>query len=77
MADVKNMQAGEFYEIKLRGHLDDSWADWFEGFTFTHEIDGTTTITGDNIDQAALHGLLKRIRDLGLPLISANQVPGS
>jgi len=76
MSDVQNKLAGDFYEIKLKGHLDQSWADWFEGLTFSHESDGTTILSGENIDQAALHGLLKRIRDLGLPLISVNQVPG-
>ena len=62
------------YQIKLKGHLNQSWADWFEEMTLTHESDGTTTLTGKIIDQSALHGLLKKIRDLGLPLISVNQI---
>ena len=63
---------GKIYEIKIRGHLNASWANWFEGLTFTHESDGTTTLTGEIIDQAALHGILKKVRDLGLSLLSVN-----
>jgi hypothetical protein len=62
------------YEIKLQGHLNESWTEWFEGLAFTHESDGTTTLTGNVTDQAALHGLLKKIRDLGLALLAVNQV---
>lgn len=58
------------YEIRLNGHLDSHWADWFEGLTITMEEDGTTLLTGTVVDQASLHGLLKKIRDLGLTLIS-------
>jgi hypothetical protein len=58
------------YEIRLKGHLDDRWADWFEGLTITLEEDGDTLLTGSVIDQAALHGLLKKVRDLGMPLVS-------
>ena len=65
---------GKTYQIKIKGHLSKSWADWFDGLTFTNKSDGTTTLTGKIVDQAALHGLLKKIRDLGLPLISVNQV---
>jgi len=60
----------QHYEIRLKGHLDSHWADWFEGLTITMEEDGSTLLTGPVTDQAALHGLLKRIRDLGLTLIS-------
>ena len=74
MADFQNDLAGNPYEIKIKGHLNDSWIDWFEGMTFVHESDGTTTLTGEIIDQAALHGMLKKIRDLGLPLLSVNQI---
>jgi len=63
---------GNIYQIILKGHLNESWADWFEEMTFTHESDGTTTLTGVIIDQAALHGLLKKVQDLGLPLLSVN-----
>jgi len=62
------------YEIKLKGHLNENWADWFDEMSFTHENDGTTTLTGEIVDQSALHGVLKKVRDLGLPLISVNQV---
>jgi len=58
------------YEIRLKGHLDDKWADWFEGLTITREDNGETRLTGPVVDQAALHGLLRKVRDLGLPLIS-------
>ena len=67
------------YEIKLKGYLNESWADWFDGMTFTHESDGITQesdaitiLTGEVKDQAALHGMLKIVRDLGLFLISVN-----
>ena len=58
------------YEIRIKGHLDDRWSDRFEGMTFTHEMDGTTTLDGPLTDQAALHGVLNGIRDLSLPIIS-------
>jgi hypothetical protein len=58
------------YKIRINGHLDPEWSDWFEGMTVTLEEDGTTLLTGMVIDQAALHGLLKKVRDLGMPLVS-------
>ena len=58
------------YEIRLKGHLDARWSDWFDGLSFTHASDGTTVIHGLVADQAALHGLLAKVRDLGLPLVS-------
>lgn len=60
------------YEICLQGQLDAAWSDWFEGFTLTSESDGTTTLTGPVIDQSALHGLLRRVGDLGMTLVSVN-----
>ena len=65
------------YEIRIKGHLDDRWSDWFDGLTITLEDNGDTLLTGPVIDQAALHGLLKKVRDLGLPLLSVSPVePG-
>jgi hypothetical protein len=58
------------YEIRLEGHLEDRWAAWFDGLSLTHESDGTTVLHGSVVDQAALHGLLQKVRDLGLPLVS-------
>jgi hypothetical protein len=65
----------ERYEIRVRGHLDARWASRFEGLTITLEADGDTLLSGPVIDQAALHGVLKKVRDLGLSLRSVNQVP--
>lgn len=62
------------YKIRLKGHLDNRWADWFEGLTITLEDNGETLLTGTVIDQAALHGLLRKVRDLGMPLISVNRL---
>ena len=62
------------YEIRLEGHLDDRWSDWFDGLTLTNETDGTTTLAGPVADQAALHGLLRKVGDLGIALISVNAV---
>ena len=58
------------YEIRLKGHLDTRWADQFEHMSFTHARDGTTILAGPVVDQAALYGLLRKVRDLGLPLLS-------
>jgi hypothetical protein len=68
-----SQEAGR-YEIRLKGHLDTRWSAWFDGMTFVHDGDGTTLIHGRVVDQAALHGLLGRVRDLGLPLVSVNRV---
>ncbi len=62
------------YEIRLKGHLDARWAERFEGMSFTHESDGTTTLAGPVVDQAALYGVLRQVRDLGLPLIAVNRI---
>ena len=61
-----------WYEIRLKGCLDARWAAWFDGMTLTHEGDGATRLRGPVADQAALHGLLQRVRDLGLPLLSVS-----
>ena len=61
------------YEIRLRGHLDSRWAAWFDGLSLTNSSDGTTIICGPVADQAALHGLLTKIRDLGLPLLEVRR----
>jgi hypothetical protein len=63
------------YEIRLEGHLEPRWTAWFDGMTLTPSGDGTTAISGPVADQAALHGLLQRLRDTGLPLVSVRQVP--
>jgi hypothetical protein len=74
----KKLNQLQCYEIRLKGHLDDQWIEWFEGLTITLEEDGNTLLSGPVADQAALHGLLKKVRDLGMPLVSVSPVePGS
>jgi len=62
------------YEIRLRGHLETRWAAWFDGLTISHEHDGSTVLSGSIVDQAALHGLLQKVRDIGLPLVALTYV---
>jgi len=62
------------YEIRIAGHLPPQWSAWFEGFAVALEPDGTTLLSGPVVDQAALHGLLKKVRDTGLTLIAVNQI---
>jgi hypothetical protein len=62
------------YQIRIEGHVGPGWADWFGGLAITPEDNGETLLTGPVVDQAALHGLLRRVRDLGMPLISAVRV---
>ncbi|MCP4543020.1 MAG: hypothetical protein GY832_38380 [Chloroflexi bacterium] len=62
------------YQIRIKGHLGQQWTEWFEDLTITLEENGDTLLTGTVIDQAALHGLLKKVRDLGMPLLSVNRV---
>lgn len=78
MASKKSSQSNRKhptrYQIRLQGHLDPQWTIWFDGLTVTLEEDGITLLTGTVIDQAALHGLLKKVRDLGMPLLSVNAI---
>ena len=60
------------YQIRIRGHLGQPWQEWFEGLTLTLEADGTTLLTGPVVDQAALYGILKKVSDLGMPLLSVS-----
>jgi hypothetical protein len=62
------------YEIRLQGHLDVRWAAWFDGLAVSQQDDGTTVVSGSVADQAALHGLLQRVRDLCLPLVSVTHI---
>jgi hypothetical protein len=72
--EKKTSMPQELYQITFEGHLDNRWADWFEGLTITPLSNGTTAISGPVVDQAALHGLLRKVRDLGIPLISVTRV---
>lgn len=68
----------QHYEIRLKGHLEARWSKWFDGLAITLEESGNTLLSGPVADQAALHGLLKKVRDVGLPLLSVNSVePGA
>ena len=62
------------YQIRIKGHLSHQWTDWFEGLTITLEDNGVTLLRGLVVDQAALYGLLRKVRDLGMPLLSVNRV---
>ena len=77
MSDKSNPTLEEqpiVYQIRLKGHLGDQWTDWFGGLTITLADNGETLLTGPVVDQAALHGLLRKVRDLGLPLLSVNRI---
>ena len=74
MAEVIDSNQPMIYQIRVKSHLSSDWTDWFEGLTITPEEDGDTLLTGPVVDQAALYGLLKKVRDLGMPLISLNPV---
>jgi hypothetical protein len=65
------------YQIRIKGHLGRQWTDWFGGLTITLEDNGETLLTGPVVDQAALHGVLKKVRDLAMPLLSVNRVKSS
>ena len=73
MSDRSSGEDAGRYEIRVKGHLAARWSAWFDGMTLTAESDGTTTIHGPVADQAALHGVLHKLRDTGLPLISVTQ----
>lgn len=64
----------QFYEIRVQGHLDKGWAEWFDGLSINHEANGETLLAGSLPDQAALHGVLNRLRDLSIQLISVNPI---
>jgi hypothetical protein len=80
---VKNLNSGndpaqpQVYQIRIKGHLGHQWTEWFEGLSITLTDNGETLLTGPLIDQAALHGVLKKVRDLALPLVSVNRVKPS
>jgi hypothetical protein len=74
MAEVMDSNQPTVYQIRLKSHLGSEWTDWFEGLTITLDKDGDTLITGPVADQAALHGLLKKVRDLGMSLVSINPI---
>jgi hypothetical protein len=73
-ASIEDHYEPERYEIRIKGHLDDKWANWFEGLTITREDNGETLLTGPVVDQAALHGVLRKVRDLGMPLLSVSRI---
>lgn len=72
--EVLNQNINTLYQIRLKGHLGAQWSEWFNGMTITLENSGDTLLTGIITDQSQLHGLLKKIRDLGMPLISINDI---
>jgi hypothetical protein len=72
---VSHSREPDRYEIRVKGHLADRWAAWFDGMTLTREPDGTTVLGGPVADQSALHGLLRKVSDLGLPLLSVTPTP--
>jgi hypothetical protein len=73
-ASMEDRYEPHLYAIRLKGHPDDRWAEWFEGLTIRLEDNGDTLLTGPVVDQATLHGLLKKVRDLGMPLVSVSHV---
>ncbi len=74
MADGREFDQRAIYQIRVKGNLDQKWSDWFDGCSITPQAGGETLLSGPAADQAALHGLLAKIRDLGLPLLSVRRV---
>ena len=74
MADEQKKDTVESYEIKIQGHLDTKWSEWFYGLIITHERDGASTLRGPLPDQIVLHSVLDRLRDMNLPLLSVKQI---
>jgi len=74
MSINKSFDKSEIYQIKIKGLLDEKWSDWFDGLTITSQNERETILVGPVLDQGALHGLLAKIRDLGLTLISVEQI---
>ena len=74
MTDGREFDRQAVYQIRVKANLDRKWSDWFDGFTITQQADDETLLTGPVADQAALHGLLAKIRDLGLPLLLVKRV---
>ncbi len=76
-SEKSNSRQVNIYKVRIKGHLGSQWTDWFEGLTITLEENGETLLTGPVVDQAALYGLLKRVQDLGMPLLAVSRVePG-
>jgi hypothetical protein len=73
----KSIKSSTEYQIRVKGHLDKRWSDWFDGFTITYPSDEETLLRGRVVDQAALHGMLAKIRDLGLSLLSVERIEKS
>jgi hypothetical protein len=77
MTDGREFDKSAVYHIRVKGVLDQRWSDWFDGFTITPQVDDETLLTGRVVDQASLHGLLAKVRDLGLPLLAVKRVETS
>ena len=75
MAEVIDSNQPTIYQIRVKSHLGSDWTEWFDGLSITLENNGDMLLTGPVVDQAALHELLKKVRDLGMPLVSVNPVP--
>ena len=71
---MKDHQRSDIYRIKVKGYMDSSWSEWFDGWTIANETNGTTFLTGIVVDQPALYGLIAKVRDLGLPLLLVERV---